>query len=94
MYGEEKFEVYHNGVLVASLSIDVFSSNEELLAVLRKTHLFSGRKAEFSGSIRDQLDIQTSQGLFSLKNVSQKWKSQTSSPQTSYFSEYLFLEFS
>lgn len=65
-----QFEVYVDGALVASLSLDVFSTNQEILVELRKTRIFSGRKAEFSGSIRDKLDIQTPQGLFSLKNVS------------------------
>lgn len=70
MVGYQQFSLCVNGVEAASLTLDVFSSNQEILAELRKTQLFSGRKAEFSGSIRDQLDIQTKQGLFSLKNLS------------------------
>lgn len=70
MHAMHQFEVFVNGVRKASLTMDLFSTNEEILVELRKTHLFCGRKAEFFGSVRDQLDIHTTQGLFSLKNVS------------------------
>ena len=70
MQALHQFELTVNGQYKTSLTVDLFSSNEEILVELRKTQLFSGRKAEFSGSIRDQLDIQTKQGLFSLKNIS------------------------
>lgn len=66
----KQFEVWKDGAFLAPLSLDMFSNNKEILAVLRKNRLFSGRKAEFSGSILDKLDIETTQGLFSLKNVS------------------------
>lgn len=70
MQAIKQFELWKEGALVAPLSLDLFSNNKEILAVLRKNRLFSGRKAEFSGSIFDQLDIETKDGIISLKNVS------------------------
>lgn len=67
---EHDFEVLVDGVSRTTIRMDLFSNNDEILVELRKTQLFSGRKAEFFGSVRDKLDIVTTQGTFTLRNVS------------------------
>lgn len=70
MIALHQFRVIVNGEEQAPLIMDLYSSNNEILALLRKNRLISVRKAEFAGSIRDHLELTSSQGTITLINVS------------------------
>lgn len=70
MIALHQFRVIINGEEQTPLIMDLYSSNKEILALLRKNRLISARQAEFAGSIRDRLELTSSQGTITLINVS------------------------
>lgn len=64
-----KYEVKVGGK-VRPLIMDQGSTDKEILAILRKNNIFSGRKADISGSVADVLYVDTLTSVIEIKYVS------------------------